>query len=239
MSPTRQKWQDIFPEADKQLQKKLKRVRQSFGEKPALLIIDVKRSFIGSIRKPVIESVEEYGTSCGEVGWVALDNIRKLLFTCREAGIPVVFTTGDAVTRQFCGTSTKSEKLGKEPDLEGEEIPEEIAPLSSELVIRKTKASVFFGTPLAQCLRAMGVNSLLIAGTSTSGCVRASVVEGFSHGFPCFVVEECTFDRFELSHLVSLFDMDWKYADVISLEEALSYVARTRSSKQKTEASRR
>lgn len=225
------RWQDIFPEADKKLQKKLKRVKQDFGDKPALIIIDVKRSFIGSIKRPVIESVDEYRTSCGEAGWEALDNIKKLLFACREADIPAVFTTGDAVTRKFCGGSTKTERMRREPDLEAEEIPQEIAPLPTELVIRKTKASIFFGTPLAQSLRTMGVNSLLVAGTSTSGCVRASVVEGFSHGFPCFVVEECTFDRFELSHLVSLFDMDWKYADVISLEEALGYVARVGSRK--------
>ena len=71
------------------------------------------------------------------------------------------------------------------------------------------------------------IDSLLITGATTSGCVRASVVDAFSHGYKCFIVEECTFDRFELSHLVNLFDMNAKYADVISLEEALTYLNET------------
>jgi nicotinamidase-related amidase len=66
---------------------------------------------------------------------------------------------------------------------------------------------------------------LLIGGTTTSGCVRASVVDAYNEGFKCFVVEECTFDRFELSHLVNLWDLNAKYADVITVEEALSYIA--------------
>jgi nicotinamidase-related amidase len=111
-------------------------------------------------------------------------------------------------------------------DPKAEEIPEPIAPLPSELVIRKIKASAFFETPLLTYLQYMGIDSLLITGATTSGCVRASVVDAISYGFRCFVVEECVFDRFELSHLVNLFDMNTKYADVISLEEALKYIAK-------------
>ena len=84
---------------------------------------------------------------------------------------------------------------------------------------------------MLSCLRSMGVDSLLIAGCTTSGCVRASVVDAFSYGYRCFVVEDCVFDRFELSHLVNLFDMNAKYADVITLDEALKYVIRPESRK--------
>ena len=91
-------------------------------------------------------------------------------------------------------------------------------------MIAKCKASVFFGTPLLSCLRALEIESLLIAGCTTSGCVQATVVDAFSYGFSCFVVEECVFDRFELSHLVSLFGMNAKYADVITLDEALNHI---------------
>lgn len=91
-------------------------------------------------------------------------------------------------------------------------------------MIKKTKASGFFGTPLLSALRHLKCDSLLVAGTTTSGCVRASVVDAISYDFPCFVVEECVFDRFELSHLVNLWDMNAKYADVITLQEAIAHV---------------
>ena len=219
-------WEEIFTEADRVVLAKAGfGGRQEFGSKPALLIIDVTRSFIGSIRQPVVESVEEYSTSCGEAGWMAVENIRKLLAECRANSVPVIYTRGDSIKQRLCGISAVKRSLTpKELDEHGREIAVPIAPLPSELVIRKTRASAFFRTPLDICLQSMGIDSLLIAGTTTSGCVRASVVDALSHGYRCFVVEECTFDRFELSHLVSLFDMNAKYADVISLEEAIKYV---------------
>lgn len=73
-------------------------------------------------------------------------------------------------------------------------------------------------------LRHMGVDSLIVAGTTTSGCVRASVVDGHSYGFTMFVVEDCCFDRFEASHRASLFDLNAKYATVIGLAEAADYL---------------
>jgi len=109
--------------------------------------------------------------------------------------------------------------------VEAQEIAEAIKPLPSELVIKKTKASAFFGTPLLSALHNLKVDSLLVAGTTTSGCVRATVVDAFSYNFSCFVVEECTFDRFGLSHLVNLWDMNAKYGDVITLDEALHNIA--------------
>lgn len=228
-------WEKIMPAADRALYQKLKYgARQARGVKPALIIIDVTRGFVGSRSMPVMEAVDEYSASCGEAAWVALDSIKKLLAACRDKHIPPIFTANDAVTLQFCTGSTKppggSSKTVKSVDLkarlEGYEIVDEIAPLPSELVIgSKTKANAFFGTPLLSCLRSMGIDSLLVAGCTTSGCVRASVVDAWANGFPCFVVEECVFDRFEMSHLVSLFDLNAKYADVITLEEALDYVA--------------
>ncbi|MBI2304127.1 MAG: isochorismatase family protein [Chloroflexi bacterium] len=218
-------WQEIVPEADRAVHQKAGfGKRRPLGDRPALLVIDVKRSFVGSRPKPVLEAVEEYRNSCGEAGWVALEAIKKLLAACRGAGLPVVFTTGDAITRQWCGGSTKG-GIGKATlDLEAEEIPEAIAPQSGEMVLRKTKASAFFGSPLEHCLRASGIDSLIVVGTSTSGCVRATVVDAFSYGYRVVVVEEGTFDRFQLSHLVSLFDMNAKYADVVTLEEALQSI---------------
>lgn len=233
-----ERWENIFPKADWALYQKGRygrQARQTFGTKPALLIIDVSRNFVGSRPMPVIEAADEYSSSCGEAAWVALENIKKLLEACRTEHIPPIFTTMDAVTKQFCTGPTKplgwSAKTVKDADLqarlEGYKIVEEIAPLASELVIgSKTKASAFFGTPLQSCLQTMGIDSLLVAGCTTSGCVRATVVDAQAYSFPCFVVEDCVFDRFELSHLVNLFDMNLKYADIITLEEALEYVAK-------------
>ncbi len=234
------RWEEIFTEADRILLKKTGLgSKQEPGNRPALLIIDVTRAFLGSTSRPVLESVEEYRTSCGEAGWRALPNIQKLLESCRANHIPVVFTTGDAVTRPLLQGAVKGAGAGSVAfpgttgDLKGDEIPEQIAPLPSELVIRKSRASAFFGSSLVACLRSMNIESLLIAGVATSGCVRASVVDAFSYGFRCSIVEECTFDRIELSHLVSLFDMNAKYADVITLDEALNYVGEVGASRRK------
>lgn len=218
-------WEEIFPESDKELFRKIGTgVRQPFGNRPALLIIDVTVGFIGSTRQSVLKSVDEFRTSCGEAGWLALDNIQKLLKACRSNNIPVIYTTADLGAGKFVGGATKSIGGRKLPP-QAWDFPDAIAPLPSELVIHKTRASGFFQTPLATCLSTMGVDSLLVVGTSTSGCVRASVVDAFSLGFKCFIVEEGTFDRFRLSHMVNLFDMNLKYANVITLEEALKYVA--------------
>jgi nicotinamidase-related amidase len=220
------KWESIFSDADRAVAEKAGfGEKQLFGNKPALLIVDVNRGFVGSKPQPILESIEEYGTSCGEAGWVALQNIQRLLQACRAKKIPVIFTTNDIVSIQFSWGPTKMAGPSQKVDLKSQEIAEAIKPLPSELIIKKTKASAFFGTPLVSILHNLKVDCLVITGCTTSGCVRASVVDAFSYKFPCFVVEECTFDRFELSHLVNLWDMNVKYADVINLSEALDYLA--------------
>lgn len=219
-------WEKVMMDSDVALHQKIHfGGRQEFGRHPAFLVIDVTRAFVGSTPQPALESVEEYRTSCGQVGWDALENIRRLQEECRARSVPVMFTTGNAGMSRFVGGPMKRSMPQKAPDPKGDEIPDMIAPLPTELVIAKTRPSAFFDTPLLNCLKNMGVDCLLVGGTSTSGCVRASVVEACSHGIPVFVVEECVFDRFQMSHLVSLFDMNSKYADVIVLEEALGYLA--------------
>ncbi|MFC1902987.1 isochorismatase family protein [Chloroflexota bacterium] len=198
--------------------------RQEFGKSPALLVIDVTTEFIGSKPQPVLQSVDEYKTSCGEAGWVILPTIKKLQEACRAKGMPVIFTVADVSARRFTIGAAKVSGPEKVHDPKANEIAEMIKPLPDELVIPKTRASGFFGTPLLSCLRTMNKDTLLIVGGTTSGCLRATVVDAFSYGFRCFIVEEGIFDRFELSHLVNLFDMNAKYADVITLNEALDYI---------------
>src|SRR5712672_2952446 len=91
-------------------------------------------------------------------------------------------------------------------------------------VIYKERASGFFGTPLVAHLRKLGVESLIVCGESTSGCVRASTVDAYSYAFHNVVVEECTFDRSLLSHKVNLFDLHHKYADVMHLDEVVAHL---------------
>ncbi len=216
-------WEEIFTDTDREiLAESGFAKKQELGEHPVLLFIDIKTSFIGTTRKPILEAVREFPQACGEAGWDSALQSERLLKACRANGVPVIHVTGDSHYRQFTRSTTKAVRASSTPELE--EIFPAVTPLPTELVIRKTKATAFFGTPLASCLRDIGADTLLLGGCTTSGCLRASVLDAYNEGFKCFVVEECVFDRFPLSHLVNLWDMNAKYADVITLNEALEYV---------------
>jgi nicotinamidase-related amidase len=104
------------------------------------------------------------------------------------------------------------------------EIVKEIAPAPADIVVHKPKPSGFFGTPLQSVLNDYGVDTLLVTGGSTSGCVRATVVDAFSFNYFVAVVEEGTFDRIQLSHKANLLDMNIKYADVMNAEAVGRYL---------------
>jgi isochorismate hydrolase len=106
----------------------------------------------------------------------------------------------------------------------GNEIVAEIAPQTGDIIVRKQKPSAFFGTPLMSMLNEVHADSVLVTGTTTSGCVRASVIDAFSYNLKVSVVEECVFDRGQASHKINLFDMAMKYADVVSLKESIDYI---------------
>ena len=106
-----------------------------------------------------------------------------------------------------------------------DDIVDEIAPRPEDVVIQKTKPSAFFGTPLLSFLIDLKVDSLIVCGGTTSGCVRAAVIDAFSQNLRCAVVAEGCFDRLESSHAMNLVDMQAKYADVVTAEEVLSFVA--------------
>jgi len=216
------KWEEIFTAEDRALAEKAGfGKKQMFGSRPALIVVDVNNAFLGLKGADKLESTDKYRTSCGKSGWVALDHIKKCIDVCRDKNIPVIYTTNDVSVTKFTGGPDKIWKPDEKWDSKSQEIVEEIKPNLNDLIIRKTKASAFFGTSLALILNKMKIDTLLVIGTSTSGCVRATVVDALSNNFTVFVIEDCTFDRFELSHLVSLWDMHMKYADVINLEEIL------------------
>jgi len=195
-----------------------------FGRKPALLIIDDYYSVLGTTPEPILESVKTWPMSCGLEGWEAIYRTQELLESARSAGIPIVFATGLGDFPSPWGNKERGEsKLTKEQKEISFKIVEELAPRPEELVVRKAAASAFWGTPLAGHLVYNGVDTVIACGETTSGCVRASVVDGCMYRFRMGVVEECTFDRTEASHAINLFDMHQKYAKVIPLVEAMSY----------------
>ncbi len=218
-------WEKFFPEEERKIYEKAGyKGKQPFGQNPALLIIDVILGFTGTKPMEVMEAIEEFPTSCGKVAWEALPKIRQLLYACRDADIPVVYSTSDPDFKAAFGNATKRGVEKSDYDELSVQFPEMIKPLDDEYIVRKARASAFFGTHLITYLVRKGVDSLLVTGTSTCGCVRGTVLDGYSYGYPVFLVEECVFDRSRTSHLVNLFEMNSKYATVISLAEAMSYV---------------
>ena len=115
-------------------------------------------------------------------------------------------------------------RQGVSTDRELYSIRPEFKPAPDDVVITKVRASAFFGTPLAAHLTQLGVKSVIVCGESTSGCVRASAVDAYSHGFHVTLVEECCFDRSPISHKVNLFDMHHKYADVLHVDEVVAHL---------------
>ena len=119
-------------------------------------------------------------------------------------------------------TATKRRKIPQDPALYT--IRSDFKPQAGDVVITKQRASVFFGTPLTAHLTQLGVHTVIVCGESTSGCVRASAVDAYSHGFHVVLVEECCFDRSMLSHKVNLFDLHHKYADVMKVDEVVAHL---------------
>lgn len=198
------------------------------GERPAFLIIDVTYGFTGDAPEPVHESIKKYPFSCGEVSWKAIGHIRKLLDTARKRQIPVLYTVIEGEKGISNQNVAVKGTLFDHPNLKkgekGTQIVNEIAPIQGERVISKKKPSAFFGTPLVTYLTEHQVDTLIVTGCTTSGCVRATVVDAFSYNYQVIVPEEAVFDRVEVSHAISLFDMQQKYADVVSVKTCIEYL---------------
>lgn len=221
-------WETLHPEEERQVYEGTFRgSRLTKGKRPALIIVDVVKAFMGEPGETLADSTKEWPTSCGPVAWEALPHLMRLVDAAREAGTPVVFATPQAGADQFFGGTVVGEegKMGSPMSKPGAlELPPGLTPQPGELVMPKPKASAFFATPLLAHLHRCGVDSLIVTGTTTSGCVRATVVDGHSWGYPTFVVEEACFDRSRLSHGVNLYEMNAKYADVITVDETVAWL---------------
>src|SRR2546426_7744344 len=133
--------------------------------------------------------------------------------------MPVLHSATETPKEANADTSYATIRQRVKSDPQAFEIKEEFKPELGDVVIFKERASGFFGTPLVAHLTQLGVDSLIVCGESTSGCVRASCVDAYSLGYHVSIVEETVFDRSPLSHKVNLFDMHHKYSDVMKLEE--------------------
>lgn len=216
--PVPMSWRDVAGPADRQvLDAAGYGHRVGLGDRPALLVVDVTYGFVGREPLPVLESIRTYPSSCGAPGWEAIDVIERLLRAARDAVVPVAYSAG---TGQAGRWAEKRPAHLRQP-ADAYEIVDRIAPRPDDLVIRKASPSAFFASPLADRLSGLGVDGVIVAGATTSGCVRATVVDAFSHGLRVTVVEDAVFDRIRISHDVALLDMSQKYADVLPSEAVI------------------
>jgi maleamate amidohydrolase len=214
-------WQDVIPADVLELYKHYHR-DLFVGERAALVAIDLCEYAYAGGNKPVNEVAKTYPNSCGEYAWAAIPPTQRLIAAARAAGLPIFHTTletrGDAHASSVRGTYRQNMSYDEQPYA----IRPEFALQPGDTMIRKVRASAFFGTPLSAHLTQLGVQSIIMIGESTSGCLRASAVDAYSHGFHVALVEECCFDRSLLSHKVNLFDLHHKYADVMHIDEVVA-----------------
>jgi len=224
-------WDRFLTEQDRVLDATLPRVAASDGgpgRSPALLLIDLYRCVFGASCEPLLEAIERDPLNCGPAGWRSLPFIRELLGSAREVGIPVIHLThSEAVPEpwarlRYRGLPLTSAENAREHDRW--RILDDLTPAIDEIVLEKSSPSGFQTTPLAAVLHELKVDTLVVAGESTSGCVRATVVDGSTNRFKMMIVEDCVFDRTEASHAIGLYDMHRKYGDVVPLREAIEYL---------------
>ena len=228
-------WEDILTGTDRELYDAFPGFGPKFelGLRPAVVVVDVNYAFVGLKPEPILESIKTYSSSCGEVGWDAIPHIRTLLDAAREESIPVIYSTSFDNPMRGAGWATRFRdgrglELLNDEEMEkrrvGNTIVREIEPHHGEIVLKKRAASVFTGTPLLSYLNEMDIDTLLICGTTTSGCVHGTVVDSACAGFYVGIVEDGTFDRLEISHKAALLNMHLKYGAVVSLADSLEYI---------------
>lgn len=193
--------------------------RVGFGKRPAILVVDMTRAFIED-RFPLGSS--KAGEPCAQA-------IQQLLDVARPLGVPVVYSRYQAFPAEAEWGRWLDKGTGAEPDspmrsAEAHEIVDLLEPKRGDVVITKAKPSAFFGTQLTSVLTYFGIDTTIVTGMVTSGCVRATVVDAFSHNYRVIIPQECVADRSETTHQINLFDMDMKYADVIALADVIAHL---------------
>lgn len=191
--------------------------RIGFGKKPVLLVVDFMQGYTTPGSPLFAQGVVD-----------AVANMPPLLNTARRTGTPVIHTNilyhaPDQIDGGIWVKKAPVMRAMVAGNPYAEFCPE-VMPNDDELVMTKQYASAFFGTSLASTLVAMGIDTLIITGCSTSGCIRATAVDGLQYGFRVMVIRDCVGDRHPAPHEANLFDIDSKYGDVVGLDETLGYL---------------
>ncbi len=211
----------VIPDADRETHGRAGVGRRvGFGRKMAILVVDMCRYTVD----------ERAALCCGESAVKATGAIARLLDAARPSGIPIIYSTQR--TEEPYSAATGGRLIDKAiPDqssfaqeLWPHEILEEVAPMPGDTVLVKPKPSVFFGTQLASILVYHNVDTLVVTGTTTAGCIRATVDDAAAYNFRVIVPQDCVADRFQISHEVELFNMDAFLADVMPLAEVLDHL---------------
>jgi len=223
-----QPWHNIVTEEDLDIYRRAGFGTPSgMGKRPALLVIDTQYRTVGETPRAIREALKEFPTSCGDVGWSAIANIAKLIAGFRALKLPIIYPHVAPKTVHDGGRFADKLPGITAISARGYEFVSDVAPSADDILIPKYHPSAFFGTALASHLVNLGVDTVFVTGCTTSGCVRATVVDAFSLNYKVVVPEECVFDRSTVSHAVNLFDMSSKYGDVVKLEEAMHMLSRS------------
>lgn len=224
-------WDDVISDDDRRIFNVAGWGRRAgFGERPALLVIDVNYNFCGDTEEPVLDSIKKWRYACGPQAWsTGIPAIQRVLTAGRAKRLPVIYTTNPRRDDGFdLGIWTlKSHRADDPVDVsghKGNDIVTELAPEDGDLFIEKCKPSAFFGTTLMSHLNNLKADSLIVMGTTTSGCVRATAVDALSYDILVTIPHEAVFDRGALSHKVALLDLHMKYVDVTDTDEVVGYI---------------
>jgi nicotinamidase-related amidase len=186
------------------------------GTRPAVVVVDFTYGFTDP----------QYPT--GADMSAAVTATARLLQAARQAGHPVVFTTIAYDPAQIAGLAWLKKATGMAALEAGSRlvaVDDRLAPRPDEHLVTKTGASAFFGTALASYLASVGADTVVVTGATTSGCVRATVVDAVQHGYPTLVPADCVADRAQGPHDASLFDINEKYGDVVDSDDVLAYLS--------------
>ncbi|MFA5527845.1 MAG: isochorismatase family protein [Peptostreptococcales bacterium] len=200
--------------------------KSGLGKKPVIMVIDAQKKFVG-VDKPILESMALYPLSIGEKAFKALDQIKKVIEAGRKRQIPIFYTTSGFLKDEMVFNTFAKKRIRHEDSKiipeDGDEIIESIQPLEGDFKVHKRFSSAFFGTPLISFLNMLHCDTLIVTGFTTSGCIRAFVIDAASYNYSVAVVKDCVADRFDMSHESSLFDMNLKHADVVMSEDIMEY----------------
>ena len=202
---------------------------KGLGRRPALLLIDIQKIYLGA-DAPLAESLGDWASGGGQQAWEAVRRLPPLVEAFRQRELPVIYTRqgipeGAEAFDNFVAKTKRdvSRYRRGHPD---QAICDLVRPAPQDIVIDKAYASVFYGTPVETYLTGLGVDTLVIAGGSTSGCVWAAATDAVARGYKVALVRDACYDRIKVSHAATLLNFWMKFGDLLTVTEAIAYAER-------------